>query len=215
MLERAEAEAPDIVTPEASTAIRSDLPESIGFIRTSTQKMDRLINAILQLSRQGRRVLTPEAVDMGRTMRGVADNLAHRASELGATVDVAPDLPGVISDRLALEQIFSNLVENALKYLKPGRPGRVEIRGRREGARTVYEVIDNGRGVDPRDHDRIFDLFRRAGAQDQPGEGIGLAHVRALAYRLGGTVGCESTLDQGATFRVSLPTRLTIEGAAR
>jgi signal transduction histidine kinase len=213
LLERAEAEAPQIVSPDASAAVRSDLPESIGFIRTSTQKMDRLINAILQLSRQGRRVLTPEPLDVSRVLRGVADNLAHRSSELGASINVAPDLPGVISDRLALEQIFSNLVENALKYLKPGRPGRIEVVGFRQAGRVIYEVRDNGRGIDPKDHDRIFDLFRRAGTQDQPGEGIGLAHVRALAYRLGGTVTCESALDQGATFRVSLPARLGAEGS--
>jgi signal transduction histidine kinase len=213
LLERAEVEAPQIVTPEAAMAVRSDLPESIGFIRTSTQKMDRLINAILQLSRQGRRVLTPEPVDMNRVLQTVADNLAHRSSELGALIGIDPDLPVVVSDRLALEQIFSNLVENALKYLKPGRPGRIEISGRRQGVRTVFEVKDNGRGIDPKDHDRVFDLFRRAGTQDQPGEGIGLAHVRALAYRLGGTVICVSALDQGATFRVSLPARLNAEGS--
>jgi signal transduction histidine kinase len=212
LLEAAEAEAPQIVTPDARTAIRSDLPESIGFIRTSTQKMDRLINAILQLSRQGRRVLTPEALNMTRVLQGVADNLAHRSGELGATVEVAADLPAIVSDRLALEQIFSNLVENALKYLKPGRPGHIEVRGAQRGGRVIYEIIDNGRGIDPKDHDRVFELFRRAGAQDQPGEGIGLAHVRALAYRLGGTVACESALDQGATFRVSLPARLGAEG---
>jgi signal transduction histidine kinase len=70
-------------------------------------------------------------------------------------------------------------------------------------------VADNGRGIDPRDHDRIFDLFRRSGQQDQPGEGIGLAHVRALAYRLGGLVDCTSTLGEGATFTLSLPTQPT------
>ncbi|THD58605.1 ATP-binding protein [Phenylobacterium sp.] len=214
LLERAEAEAPQIVSEDARAAVRTDLPESIGFIRTSTQKMDRLINAILQLSRQGRRVLTPEPVDMVRVAQGIADNLKHRSQELGAEIEIAPDLPVVISDRLALEQIFSNLVENALKYLKPGRPGRIAVTGQHQGGRMVYEVRDNGRGIDPKDHDRVFDLFRRAGLQDQPGEGIGLAHVRALAYRLGGTVTCQSALDQGATFRVSLPARLSIQGSA-
>jgi signal transduction histidine kinase len=150
---------------------------------------------------------------MTRIAQNIADNLRHRSQELGAEIEIAPDLPPVISDRLALEQIFSNLMENALKYLKPGRPGHIVINGRRQGPQVVYEVRDNGRGIDPRDHDRVFDLFRRAGAQDQPGEGIGLAHVRALAYRLGGTVTCESALDQGATFRVSLPSRLIVEGS--
>jgi signal transduction histidine kinase len=78
------------------------------------------------------------------------------------------------------------------------------IRGRREGGVLIYEIEDNGRGIDPKDHERIFELFRRSGTQDQTGEGIGLAHVRALMYRLGGTISCDSELDRGATFRLSL-----------
>ena len=214
LLQRAEAEAPDIVTPEARAAVTTDLPESLGFIRASTQKMDRLINAILRLSREGRRVLAPEPVDLKALFDNVAAGLKHRADELGARIEVAPDLPRLVSDRLALDQVFSNLVENALKYLKPGRPGFIQIRAHRRGDRVVVEVIDNGRGIDPKDHERIFDLFRRSGAQDQPGEGIGLAHVRALGYRLGATINVESALDQGATFRVSLPAVLSRETAA-
>ncbi|RAK56939.1 sensor histidine kinase [Phenylobacterium deserti] len=215
MVAKAEAEAPGLVTTDARLAVESDLPEAIGFIRNSTQKMDRLINAILQLSRQGRRVLVPEKVDVQKLMEGIAGSLKHRSDEVGATIEVTPGLPTLITDRLAFEQIFSNLVENALKYLKPGRPGQIQVRGQRlPGGRVQFEVIDNGRGVDAKDHERIFELFRRSGAQDQPGEGIGLAHVRALAYRLGGTVTVESALDQGATFRVSLPAKLSLEGAA-
>ena len=71
---------------------------------------------------------------------------------------------------------------------QPGRPGRIVVAGAQRAQRASIEVADNGRGIDPRDHERVFDLFRRSGAQDQPGEGIGLAHVRALAYRLGGTI---------------------------
>jgi len=81
----------------------------------------------------------------------------------------------------------------------------VIVRGRTEGAFNIYEIQDNGRGIDAKDYERVFELFRRAGAQDQPGEGIGLAHVRALIVRLGGTISLESALDQGTTFRVSLP----------
>jgi signal transduction histidine kinase len=214
LLERAEAEAPGIVTEDARAAVRTDLPEAVSFIRSSTQKMDRLINAILQLSRQGRRVLTPERVDMAALFEGIADTLKHRSLELNAIIDIPAGLPPVVSDRVALEQIFSNLVENALKYLRPGVPGRIQIRAALQGGRVIYEIIDNGRGIDPKDHERVFDLFRRSGAQDQPGEGIGLAHVRALAYRLGGTVSVESALDRGATFRVSLPASTAVEGSS-
>ena len=205
LIDRAERDAPQIVTPEVRLAAREDLPEAIGFIRTSTQKMDRLINAILRLSREGRRSLTPETLDMDALAHGIADSLRHRTAALGARIDIARNLPSIQADRVAIEQILSNLIENSVKYLKPGRPGRIEIRGHRMGSRAVFEVVDNGRGIDPRDHERIFDLFRRSGAQDQPGEGIGLAHVRALAYRLGGIIDVESTLGAGSTFRVNLP----------
>jgi signal transduction histidine kinase len=205
LIDRAEVEAPDIVTEEARIAAREDLPEAIGFIRTSTQKMDRLINAILRLSREGRRTITPEPLDMTAMFQGVADTLRHRTDEAGASITVADDLPALLSDRLAVEQIASNLVENAVKYLRTDRPGSIEISGRRQGARVLYQIKDNGRGIDPKDHERVFDLFRRSGVQDQPGEGIGLAHVRALAYRLGGTITLSSQLGEGAVFEVNLP----------
>ena len=208
---KVEASAPELLTDEARDAVRSDLPEAIGFIRSSTEKMDRLINAILRLSREGRRVIAPETLDMEALLSGVADGLRRQAGAKGAEIEVQAPIPDIVSDRLAVEQILSNLVENAVKYLARNRPGRIVLRGRPVGDNVIYEVQDNGRGIDPKDHDRVFDLFRRSGTQDQPGEGIGLAHVRALAYRLGGLVTCESALDQGATFRLSLPKVLNLD----
>src|SRR5207244_7183771 len=123
--------------------------------------------------------------------------MAHQAAEADAKIRIDP-LPQITSDRLALEQIFSNLIDNALKYLRPGVPGDITIRGRTKLGFAIFEVADNGRGIDPRDHQRIFDLFRRAGPQDKPGQGIGLAHVRALARRLGGTMSLWSALDTGS-----------------
>ena len=114
-------------------------------------------------------------------------------------------LPDIVSDRLALEQIFSNLIDNALKYLKTGVPGEISVRGRTKLGFAIFEISDNGRGIDPKDHQRIFDLFRRAGTQDKPGQGIGLAHVRALVRRLGGTMSVASELHQGSTFTITLP----------
>jgi signal transduction histidine kinase len=214
LIERADAQDPELVDRDTRVAVRDDLPEAVGFIRTSTQKMDRLINAILRLSREGRRTIAPEALDLAAVARGVIDALRHRIDELGATVIVADSLPALFSDRLAIEQILSNLVENAVKYLKPGRRGEIRIAGREERGRVLIEVRDNGRGIDPRDHERVFDLFRRSGEQDQPGEGIGLAHVRALAYRLGGTISVESQLDQGAVFIINLPAVYAAERTA-
>ena len=213
LVDRAEEGAPDLVTEEDRLAAREDLPEAIGFIRTSTQKMDRLINAILQLSRQGRRVLAPEPVAVESIVSGIRASLAHRLDEEGARIETDGVLPSIVTDRLGIEQILSNLVENAVKYRHPERPVRVTVTGGSDGARAWVSVTDNGRGIDARDHERVFDLFRRSGAQDQPGEGIGLAHVRALAYRLGGTIDLRSTLGEGSTFRLTLPVTLVQEPA--
>ncbi|URW74935.1 CHASE3 domain-containing protein [Sphingomonas donggukensis] len=209
LVDRAEEVAPDIVTDEARFAAREDLPEAIGFIRTSTEKMDRLINAILRLSREGRRVITPEPVDMVAVVDNIRDTLQHRLDELDGAVLVSGTLPGITSDRLAIEQVLGNVIENAVKYRNPARPIRVTVTGHVAGARAIFDIADNGRGIDPRDHARVFDLFRRSGTQDQPGEGIGLAHVRALTYRLGGTIDVASTLGEGATFRINLPVKFT------
>lgn len=173
---------PELVGEDVRQAALEDLPEAIAFIRSSTQKMDRLINAILNLSRQGARQLTQEHLPMDAIIGDVIDSLTTLAEERGATIAIEGQLPDITNDRLAIEQIFQNIIENATKYLRPGAPGSVFIRGRGEGDRAIYEVEDNGRGVDLQDHERIFELFRRSGAQDQRGEGLGLAHVRALAW---------------------------------
>ena len=212
LIDRAEAEAPALVTDEVRFAAREDLPEAIGFIRTSTAKMDRLINAILKLSREGRRVIAPEQLDMGGLINGVRDTLQHRLDEVGGKIVVEGALPTITSDRLAIEQVFTNVIENAVKYRHAARAVRIVVRGEATAARVIFEIQDNGRGIDPRDHARVFDLFRRSGTQDQPGEGIGLAHVRALTYRLGGTIDVASTLGDGATFRIDLPIKLDIAG---
>jgi signal transduction histidine kinase len=92
-----------------------------------------------------------------------------------------------------------------LKYLRPQVPGHIDIAAAVSASKAIFSVADNGRGIDPEDRGRIFDLFRRAGIQDQPGEGIGLAHVRALVRRLGGSIAVDSRLGQGAVFTVVLP----------
>jgi signal transduction histidine kinase len=192
------------VPADVRDASQEDLPEAIRFIQTSTAKMDRLITAILRLSREGRRVLTPERLDMAELLGSIVDSIRHQADAAGAELSLGP-LPAITSDRIAVEQVFSNLIENALKYPAAGRTPRIRVEGRRDGRFARFEVRDNGRGIAARDRERIFELFRRAGVQDTAGEGIGLAHVRALLRRMGGTIDCESVIDVGSNFIVRLP----------
>jgi PAS domain S-box-containing protein len=185
-------------------AIERDFVEAISFIKAAINKMDSLINAILRLSREGRRTFRPEALDMAQLLQGLADAQRHQADAVHAEV-VIGEMPLLVADRLAVEQIFGNLIDNAIKYLAPGRPGRIEISGEKIGSRVRFEVRDNGRGIAPQDHARVFELFRRSGTQDKPGEGIGLAHVRTLVRSLGGRIDLASELGIGTTFIITMP----------
>ena len=190
--------------PHDQAELKRNYNEAIGFIKASINKMDGLIHAILKLSREGQRQFHPEPVDLHDLMTTIASTVAHQIDEAGAQVEIEP-LPVLVSDRVALEQVFSNLIDNAVKYLNPSRPGRIEVKGRRVMNHFVIEVADNGRGIPEKDHRRIFDLFRRSGAQDRPGEGIGLAHVRTLVRRLGGRISVKSEAGEGSVFSVTLP----------
>ena len=204
---------PELITPTTREVVESDLAEAIGFIRSSTVKMDKLINAILKLSREGRRVLVPEPISMRQLLNAQRQSMAHQLQERNVEL-VIEAMPDLVSDRLAVEQVFGNLIDNAVKYLSPERTGRIMIRGQEIGGGVRYEVEDNGRGIDPKDFERIFDLFRRSGIQDQQGEGIGLAHVRALVRRLGGTISVSSQLGEGSTFTVILPKYISMSSEA-
>ncbi|TFW13155.1 histidine kinase [Brevundimonas intermedia] len=206
----ADAEKTRAVDPDVVMAIREDMPEAIGFIRASTEKMDRLINAILKLSREGRRNLLPETLDMTAMAQNIANSVHHQTEASGARIEVQP-LPEIESDRISMEQIMGNLIDNAVKYLDVSRPGEIVVSGEDvPGGWVVYRVADNGRGIAPRDHERIFELFRRSGKQDRSGEGLGLAFVRNSVRRIGGTIDIESELGKGSTFLLKFPKRLIL-----
>ena len=194
----------DIPLDGPDKQMSADFSEALGFIKSSIARMDRLISAILNLTREGRREFQPEKIETRDFIEAIVSSVAHQAAEAQAEIHIEP-LPNIVSDRLALEQIFSNLIDNAIKYLKSGVPGEIRIRGRTKLGYAIFDISDNGRGIDARDHQRIFDLFRRAGTQDKPGQGIGLAHVRALVRRLGGTMSVSSELNAGSTFTITLP----------
>ncbi|WP_019905059.1 MHYT domain-containing protein [Methylobacterium sp. 77] len=185
--------------------IDADLGEALGFISAAVTRMESLIAAILKLSREGRRSFMPETLELTALFQRLADAQRHQTEAAGAEVIVAPDLPKITADRLAVEQIFGNLLDNAVKYLDRARPGRIAIDAVPVGSRIRIDVTDNGRGIAERDHARVFELFRRSGAQDRPGEGIGLAHVKALVRSLGGRIDITSRLGDGTTFSVTLP----------
>lgn len=199
-------EPTEIADPQFLQALKEDAAEAIGFIRSSTKKMDSLINAILKLSREGSRKLQIEDLDLAELLQSTLGALKHQLQSSGGTVRVNISRFNLKSDRLSLEQILTNLIDNAIKYRSPLRPLLIDVTARRadEGVVSIL-VTDNGRGIATEGIDRAFEMFRRSGKLDQPGEGIGLAHIRTLVRKLGGEVSLSSELDVGTTVTVRIP----------
>uniref|UniRef100_UPI0026177D90 sensor histidine kinase n=1 Tax=uncultured Rhizobium sp. TaxID=155567 RepID=UPI0026177D90 len=194
----------------AVLAVKDDLPEAIGFIRSSTRKMDDLINAILKISRDGRRELKAEPIDLQNLIETSAASIQHQVQEADGEVKIAANVRRFVSDRFSMEQVIGNLFDNAVKYRDPSRPLQLSVNAYPVNRFTIaIEVKDNGRGIAPEDHERIFELFRRAGTQNSPGEGIGLAHVRSLMRNMGGDISVKSEIGNGTTFMLRLPSDLS------
>ncbi len=184
--------------------LKKEIPEALGFIGSSIMRMDALINSILKLSRLGRNELKPELVDTESVVHALLKSLAHQIDMHNVQITIGT-LPEIIIDRTAIEHIFGNILDNALKYLGPARPGKIEVTSERNAEEAIFSIRDNGRGIAKDDIPKIFDLFRRAGRQDVPGEGMGLAYVKALVRRHGGRIWCESEPGVGTTFSFAIP----------
>lgn len=217
LVERSSASGPDDpVLRDAQVATTELIPEAIGYIRSSTEKMERLITAVLKLAREGRRPLKIETIDLEEVISGGAAAIAHQLSEAGGKIDMHLDIPTIQSDRFSLDLIIGNLLDNAVKYRAKDRPLHVSVHARPIAEdRVEIEIADNGRGIAERDQARVFDLFKRAGTQDQPGDGIGLAYVLAALRNLGGDIGLTSEIGRGTSFRLTMPRTLrTMENIA-
>lgn len=184
----------------------AEMPEAIKFIRSSTSKMDTLLSAILKLSREGSRKLSSEKIDLAEVVDTSAEAIRHQLEQADGEIETSLDVPPITSDRIALEQVLGNLLDNAVKYRSKERPLRIAVRARLvPNGKIEIDVEDNGRGIAEKDHERVFELFRRSGVQDAVGEGVGLAHVRNVLGNLGGGIRLASTLGQGTCFTITLP----------
>ncbi|MDB5478814.1 MAG: integral rane sensor signal transduction histidine kinase, partial [Alphaproteobacteria bacterium] len=125
---------------------------------------------------------------------------------------ITGELPSIYADELAIEQIFSNVIENAVKYLDPQRPGEIEIAGTAYHDEVIYAIRDTGRGIKPQDADKVFDIFRRArNTGNVRGNGMGLAFVKATIRKMGGRIWYDSEYDKGTIFYISLPRQMKEE----
>ena len=184
--------------------IESDIPESLKFITAGTSRMSTLLSGLLRLSRLGRAAITVEELNANRLVADVAAAMEFAFKQAGAEVTVE-DLPPCRGDRVTIGQVFSNLIENALKYRAPGRKPVVRVSGRRFDGWAEYTVEDNGVGIAPGLQKRVFELFHRVDPGHGEGEGLGLTIVTRILDRLDGAIRLESEPGKGSRFIVSLP----------
>jgi signal transduction histidine kinase len=174
----------------------------LAVVRGSSQRMGQLIDDLLDFSRVGRAEIARAKIDMAALVREVRKELG---GESPSPVELA-DMPDASGDRALLKHVWSNLMQNALKYSSKRDRPRVEIGGRSDGAETVYWVRDNGVGFDMKYREKLFGVFQRLhGADEFPGTGIGLAIVQRVVARHGGRVWGDGRLGEGAVFYFTLP----------
>jgi PAS domain S-box-containing protein len=207
----ADPRIPSDIQDQAAEVLNSGVLESVSFIRTAVDRLGRIIDALLRLSRAGRVEYRLQVVDVHSVARRVVDSLRNTAAVKKAEV-VLGALPPAWADPDAVEQILGNLIANALNYLDPARPGRVEIGCLTSTAKPhthTYFVRDNGVGIPAAYAAKLFQAFQRLHPDKASGEGIGLAIVRRVLERLGGTITVESKVGEGTTFSFTLPTDMT------
>lgn len=185
--------------------LEDSIPQSLKFISTGTNKINMLINGLLQVSRAGSVSIKIEPIDMNSLVGDVVENVIFRARELAAAITV-DKLPPCRSDGPMTNQVFSNLIGNALKYLDPQRKGQIKITGKLQGDNCVYCVADNGIGIPESSVEKVFEIFHRLNPSDKAGgEGLGLTIITRILDRLGGSISVESKFGQGSKFYVTLP----------
>ena len=181
-------------------AARRHLVEHVG---DEAERLDRLVANLLSLARIEGGGLTPhrQSVDLAELVSTTSKRLGHVLDRTEVVVDVDPNVPAVFADYTLLEQVVSNLLENAARHGPSGAPINVAVHRVRHGVQIV--VSDRGPGVPPAERDTIFEPFQSRGAA--AGSGIGLAICKAVVESHGGTIAVGDSSDGGAAFTVTLP----------
>jgi signal transduction histidine kinase len=199
---------PPATRAQGLALLDGDMADALRFIRAGVGRLSTIIDALLRLSRTGRVEYRWQCVDLDAIVARIVDALHDTIAARGACVTVAA-LPPAWGDPAALEQLFANLLGNALAYLDPARPGRVEVGvapcADADAGTPAYYVRDNGLGIPAHAHAKIFQAFQRFHPEAGAGEGLGLALVHRIVERHGGAIRVASTVGAGTTFFVTLP----------
>lgn len=193
-----------VAREDLKEGLLEDVESSLARIEHATDRMSQLIQDLLQLSRIGTIRNEPEEIDVVELVQSAISDLSSRLEGVRAVVSVQRDLPRVVADRVRLAQVFENLLTNAVKYGCGHDQPAVVIEGCIDAGEVRYCVRDNGSGIAPQFHERIFGLFERL-EPNTDGTGVGLAAVSRIMEAHGGRAWVESEVGQGAAFWLAFP----------
>ncbi len=196
---RAIANLADWIGEDLEGQIPAENRHQLELMRSRVQRMEGLINGLLEYSRVGRRQRSIVAVDLNLLLENVVDSLAPAD---GFNVNIPSDLPTLYSHKTSLDQVFANLINNAIKHHHSDQgQGTVNVTCRAKGAWLEFAIADDGPGIAPQYHDKIFTIFQTLKARDDfESTGIGLAVVKKIVEAEGGRVWLTSTVGAGTTF---------------
>lgn len=178
--------------------------ECLSTITDAAETMHQLIRVLLEYAQSGNQPGELQPVQLQPVINAVLMNLAPELQETGSTV-VCGDLPSLVADPIQLFQLFQNLISNAIKYHREGRPAEIHLSASELEGHCVFAVSDNGIGIEPRHAQQIFAPLKRLHGREIPGMGMGLAVCRKIVERNGGRIWVESQPGEGSTFYFTIP----------
>jgi len=181
------------------------MQDDIQRISKAAERMQQLLNELLKLSRIGRIVNPPKEIQLHELVDDIVQMMETRLQGANIEVEIDPNLPTIYGDKPRMQEVFTNLLDNAVRFMGDQPNPRIEVGFRQDEEETVYFVRDNGIGIDPRFHDRVFNLFEKLDAASE-GTGIGLAITQRIIEQHGGRIWIESEGEgKGSTFCFTLP----------
>jgi two-component system sensor histidine kinase/response regulator len=199
-----------LVLLKEGTQLSSEAVEMLKSVEDQAVRMSEMVTQLLWMAqlRDASEVLTLLEIDP--IVKSAIFRFTDRIEKQGVTIDIESPLPLALGQSIWVEEVFANLIGNAIKYIGGDNPApKITIRGLRKDDVAIYEVVDNGIGIAPEDQSRLFEMFSRVRnkrTRDVQGMGLGLSIVHRIVAKLGGEVGVRSVLNEGSIFWFSLST---------
>jgi PAS domain S-box-containing protein len=192
------------LTEKAEMVFTKYVPEAVGFIESSADSINNMIKSLMDVAKAGTVKINIQNLDMNALLAKAVSNARFKLEQCGGQIDIEP-LYFCRGDDGQITQVFTNIIENAIKYREPSRPLKIQVYASAEPDKVTYCVEDNGKGIAEDHLDKVFDLFARLDPEAAAGEGIGLTIVKRMVERQGGKIWANSQVGKGSKFFMSLP----------